>query len=298
MWNKRFPLIAGFMIILSFLYLPSAFALYQWVDESGTTHFTDYPKPTRQTADEEADSPSPASRPENPAPSASGQQLTKPSSPVKQTDKAQLPVALPTPSTISPPNKEAVKPAEKPKPAIPQSGQAALLSVPSVSSAPSVSAAPAVPASSPVASLPPVGQAAAGANAQMARQEAEKQLAKAIAAGFAGTFLLVFLGIYLYFSLCLYLIAGKLNVTAAWTAFVPLIQVWPLLGSAGKPCWWVILLCIPLVNAIVGVYLWMCISENMGKNKMLGLLALVPVANLILMGMLAFTKKEGEALPA
>ncbi len=131
----------------------------------------------------------------------------------------------------------------------------------------------------------------------MTRQEAQKQLAAAMAAGFATTFVFLFLGIYVYASLCLYLIASKLNVAGAWTAFVPLIQVWPFLGAAGKPCWWVLLFFIPLVNAIIGVYLWMCIAENMGRNKMLGLLVLVPVANLLLMGMLAFTKKEGGTEP-
>jgi hypothetical protein len=47
---------------------------------------------------------------------------------------------------------------------------------------------------------------------------------------------------------------------------------------------------IPLLNIIVIVYLWMCISENLGRNKWLGLLWLVPLINLVFIGFLAFSK--------
>ena len=36
----------------------------------------------------------------------------------------------------------------------------------------------------------------------------------------------------------------------------------------------------------------MCISENLGKDKWFGLLMLVPVVNLIYLGMLAFSKQD------
>jgi hypothetical protein len=81
-------------------------------------------------------------------------------------------------------------------------------------------------------------------------------------------------------------------VAEAWAAWIPIIQVWPFLTSAGKPCWWVILLLIPFVNAVVGVYLWMCIAENLGRNKWLGLLMLLPIVNIVFMGVLAFVKEE------
>jgi hypothetical protein len=111
-------------------------------------------------------------------------------------------------------------------------------------------------------------------------------------AGFMTTFLLISVGMYIFFSLCLYLIAKKLNVAEAWAAWIPLIQVWPFLTSAGKPCWWVILLFIPLVNIFIGVYLWMCIAENLGRNKWLGLLMLLPIMNFVFLGVLAFSKED------
>jgi magnesium-transporting ATPase (P-type) len=119
------------------------------------------------------------------------------------------------------------------------------------------------------------------------------EMLAAVLAGFMTIILIVGAGLYLYSSLCLFLIAKKLDVPAAWTAWIPIIQVWTFFQSAGKSLWWILLFFIPFVNLIVVVYLWMCIAENLGKNKWLGLLALVPIANLILPAVLAFSKKEG-----
>jgi hypothetical protein len=111
-----------------------------------------------------------------------------------------------------------------------------------------------------------------------------------------GGFMMVIIGVavvfYLYFAFCLYKIAQKVHFEAAWAAWIPIIQLWPFVGAAGKPAWWIILLFVPLVGFFVGIYLWMSISENLGKSKWLGLLVLVPVANLILPGYLAFSKSE------
>lgn len=108
-------------------------------------------------------------------------------------------------------------------------------------------------------------------------------------------FLVLMAGIYVYFSLCLYLIAKKLNVSAPWTAWIPIVNIWTLLQAAGKPCWWVLLFFIPLVSIIVVAYVWMCIVENLGRNKWLGLLILIPLVGLIYLGVLAFSKQEQQS---
>ena len=108
--------------------------------------------------------------------------------------------------------------------------------------------------------------------------------------GFYTTFFIIGVLLYLFFALCLFLIAKKLSVPAPWTAWIPLVQIWTFVASAGKPWWWILLLLIPFVNYIIGIYLWMCISENLGKNKWLGLLMIVPVVNFIFFGYLAFSK--------
>jgi hypothetical protein len=112
-------------------------------------------------------------------------------------------------------------------------------------------------------------------------------------AGFTFVFLVIVMAFYLYFALCLFLIAKKRDVPAPWTAWIPLVQLWTFVTSADKPWWWILLMFIPLLNIIVIVYLWMCISENLGRNKWLGLLWLVPLINLVFIGFLAFSKAAG-----
>jgi hypothetical protein len=111
-------------------------------------------------------------------------------------------------------------------------------------------------------------------------------------AGFGMMLIILEIALYIYFCLCLFLIAKKLDVPAPWIAWIPLIQVWTIVSSAGKPWWWVLLLLVPIVNIIVGIYLWVCITENLGRNKWLGLLMLMPIVNFVFMGILAFSKSE------
>jgi len=127
----------------------------------------------------------------------------------------------------------------------------------------------------------------------------KKQLPPGAAPALVGMFaalgmfmIVIWLAFYIYFCLCLFLIAKKLGIPAPWTAWIPLAQIWTIVACAGKPAWWILLFLVPIVNAFVGIYLWMCISENFGKNKWLGLLMIVPIANMIFLGMLAFSKSE------
>jgi hypothetical protein len=129
------------------------------------------------------------------------------------------------------------------------------------------------------------------------------------------------LAFWIFFSLCLFLIGRKLQVRHSWIAWVPLLQnYWPLIGAAGKSLKWglLYLLVLPLVGGILGavfamispfaafivlfiigiavfivyLYLWMLITENLGKNRWLGLLIIVPVVNIIWVAILAFSKTE------
>lgn len=109
-------------------------------------------------------------------------------------------------------------------------------------------------------------------------------------AGFGMIMLVIVLALYIFCSLCLFLIAKKLNVSAPWTAWVPLVNLWTVVTAAGKPWWWILLMFIPIIGPFIGVYLWICITENLGRNKWLGLLLLVPIAGFVWMGILAFSK--------
>jgi hypothetical protein len=108
-------------------------------------------------------------------------------------------------------------------------------------------------------------------------------------------YLLSIIAFYVYFSLCLFSIAKKLHISEPWTAWVPIVNIWTIVSAAGKPWWWILLLFVPIINIFIGIYLWICITENLGKNKLLGLLMLLPVINLIFLGFLAFSR-EGKPI--
>ena len=114
-------------------------------------------------------------------------------------------------------------------------------------------------------------------------------------AGFATLIIILEIAFYIYFCLCLFLIAKKLDVPNPWIAWIPIVQIWTVVNCAGKPWWWILLLLVPVVNIIIGIVLWMSISENLGKNKWLGLLMLLPIVNFIFIGILAFSKTERQA---
>lgn len=112
-------------------------------------------------------------------------------------------------------------------------------------------------------------------------------------AGFGMIFLVLGIAFYVFFCLCLFIIAKKFDVPSPWIAFVPIVQIWTFVSCAAKPWWWILLLLIPFVNIILIIYLYMCIAENIGKSKWLGLIVLIPyLGALILLGLLAFSKTE------
>lgn len=113
------------------------------------------------------------------------------------------------------------------------------------------------------------------------------------AKGVATIILLVDIAIYIFFSLCLFIIAKKLHVPAPWTAWIPIVQIWTIVASAGRPWWWILLFLVPIVNIVIGIYLWVLITENLGRNKWLGLLMLLPIVNFVFLGILAFSKSGG-----
>jgi hypothetical protein len=270
---KRPALLLVFAVILSLSFVQSAHALYKWVDDQGMLHITDYPPPTKEAT--------PAQEPEKaPQPAAAPEQSAPPVAPVAP--KAAGPMMVPAMSAppVAAPATMQTKtvPAASTRPSTTAKGIAATKPSPTAIAVPAPMPAPTsmLPTERPMRSKTPLPAAA------MAM----------FAGGFMLVAILIGVAVYVYFSLCMYLIAKKLNVDVAWMSWVPILQAWPFISSAGKPCWWVLLFFIPLVNFVVYVYLWMCICENLGRSKWLGLLILVPIVNMVLPGVLAFSKKE------
>jgi hypothetical protein len=105
-------------------------------------------------------------------------------------------------------------------------------------------------------------------------------------------YLILLIVFYVYFAICLQVLAKKTDTPNGWLAWIPVANIFLMIQIAQKPLWWFILLLIPIVNIVIGVILWMKIAERRGKPNWLGILIIVPVVGIIIPGYLAFSGKE------
>ncbi len=117
---------------------------------------------------------------------------------------------------------------------------------------------------------------------------AEAAAAFAIIAGVWG---IIMLPIYIYFALTLMVTAKKVGLKNGWFAWIPILQIVLLFQTAGLSPWLFLLTFVPFVNVIVLVYAYMKIAERRGFESWLGILIILPIAQLIVPGYLAW----GEA---
>ena len=108
----------------------------------------------------------------------------------------------------------------------------------------------------------------------------------------------MFFGVYIYSALALMGIAKKLNHPNPWFAWIPILNAVLLLQMGDKNPWLLLIGLIPglgaLILLIITVLATMTICEKRGYDKLLGLLSLIPLANLILLGILAWGKPSSK----
>lgn len=118
----------------------------------------------------------------------------------------------------------------------------------------------------------------------------------AFLAGYTVIVAIFAIAVYIYFAIALMAIANKLKVANGWLAFIPVGNLYLLTQLAGVP-WWTmlafILSFIPVIGpiAILAVTIWWFwnMSERLDKEGWWGVvIALIPIANLILIGLLAW----------
>ena len=118
---------------------------------------------------------------------------------------------------------------------------------------------------------------------------ANSETIAAVILGMMGFFLIFVLISYVFSAIIIMKIAKKLGVGDLWMAWIPILQVVPLLKAADKELWWIILLFIPGVNIVISVLLFMEISKRLGKPDWWGILTIVPFVNLVILAILAFS---------
>ena len=68
----------------------------------------------------------------------------------------------------------------------------------------------------------------------------------------------------------LWMVFEKAN-QPGWGAIIPIYNAVLLFRVGGQSGWWVLALLIPLVNAIVGIWIWLRVAENFGRSWLFGL---------------------------
>lgn len=109
--------------------------------------------------------------------------------------------------------------------------------------------------------------------------------------------ILVSLAVYIYASLALMKIGQRRKVPNAWLAWIPIGNLYVLVASAGKPWWWMFLFLVGIIPflgqaaiLVLTVYLFYKICEALKFEPWLGILGIIPIANLVLLGILAWGK--------
>ena len=100
------------------------------------------------------------------------------------------------------------------------------------------------------------------------------------------------LAAYVWFALCLYIIASKTGTPNGWLAWLPIANLYLMCKIAGRSGWWTVLFFIPLLNLIIAIIVWVGIAGARGKPGWLGILMIIPIINLIVPGILAFSESE------
>lgn len=110
------------------------------------------------------------------------------------------------------------------------------------------------------------------------------------AAGCLGGVVGLVLGLvfYVFFCICAKRICLKANVDPGILIWIPIVQLIPMFQAAKLNPLWIIGLIVPVLNIVVAVMLWWKLCEALNKPGVLGLLMLIPVANIGLIIYLAF----------
>lgn len=125
----------------------------------------------------------------------------------------------------------------------------------------------------------------------------------AIFSAFVIPALIIALVLYVYTSWTLMVIAQKTNTPNAWLAWIPIGNLYLMTQIAQVP-WWTFLLIflswIPIIGSLglmaLVIWWWWKIAERRNRPGWWGLLiGLVPLVNLVMMGMLAWTEADQSA---
>lgn len=78
-------------------------------------------------------------------------------------------------------------------------------------------------------------------------------------------------GVIIYLAIAIFLIAANWKIyekagKPGWAYLIPFYNIIVLLEIVGKPTWWLVLMFIPVVNVIFGIWMVNMLSLSFGKD--------------------------------
>lgn len=109
--------------------------------------------------------------------------------------------------------------------------------------------------------------------------------------------ILIFLALYIYISIALMSLAKKTKTKHAWMAWIPILNFYLITQIAKQNGLWTLILLawfIPLGTiAVIAIGVWMfwMIAERRKLPGWFSLLLLIPIVNLVILGIMAWKKR-------
>lgn len=107
----------------------------------------------------------------------------------------------------------------------------------------------------------------------------------------------IFFAVYIYSAIALMAIAKKTKTKNGWLAFIPIANFYLITQMAGENGWWTLILLAVFIPGIgglavfgVGVWFFWLIAEKIKFPGWTSLLLLIPVVNLVMLGVWAWKK--------
>jgi len=111
-------------------------------------------------------------------------------------------------------------------------------------------------------------------------------------------FWLVILAAWLFLGWTQFKIAKKCGQhDCAWWGFIPILNLFLTVKTAGKEWWWFLLCLVPFVNLIALAALWIWTAKRAGFSGIWGFLVLVPFLNIVALSVMAFSGGQTGPTP-